>query len=571
MEDKDDIIGGAGQQNEPMPDILNDAEDSQLKVINLLKPQSEDVQPIQQSVQETPPPIQQNVQETPPPLQQSVQETPPPIQQSVQETPPPLQQNVQETPPPLQQNPQQMHNTVNHMPYGSSSFQNDSQPMQNAASQSDNEPRRPVYDKFMYEPIGFSGYNSRANIQPEGMYPPPPSFPVEQPDSKKGEKMAARLMGFILVVCLIMSIFGIIYDVAISKQRIGKIESKNGLVIYTEKKPENAEELENFVTEDGKYTTIGVSELVRPSIVEIYVYSDPAHKTLVGTGSGVVITDDGYIVTNAHVLQTNGYHVVETIDEETYSAKIIGRDAKTDIAVIKVNSNELKPATLGDSDEAKVGEQVIAIGNPANLSSTVTDGIISAINRKIRGDSTGFEMECIQTNADISPGNSGGALVNMYGQVIGITSSKYVSSSFEGLGFAISINEVKPIIEELVKNGFMSGRFKIGIQLLDMSTVAKREAIEETIKEELPEDFRGIYISAIAEDCDIANTELKSGDFITEIDGTPISTYDELYEAISSKYGAGDTVPAKCARLKKGKITYFDIKFKLMEDTSGDY
>ena len=104
MEDKDDIIGGAGQQNEPMPDILNDAEDSQLKVINLLKPQSEDVQPIQQSVQETPPPIQQSVQETPPPIQQNVQETPPPIQQSVQETPPPLQQNVQETPPPIQQN-----------------------------------------------------------------------------------------------------------------------------------------------------------------------------------------------------------------------------------------------------------------------------------------------------------------------------------------------------------------------------------------------------------------------------------------------------------------------------------
>ena len=113
------------------------------------------------------------------------------------------------------------------------------------------------------------------------------------------------------------------------------------------------------------------------------------------------------------MLRADGYHTVHTVDEKVYPAKIIGRDVKTDIAVIKVDGVSLQPATLGDSDETIVGEQVIAIGNPANLSSTVTDGIVSAVNRKIRSDSTGFEMDCIQTNADISPGNSGGALVNM--------------------------------------------------------------------------------------------------------------------------------------------------------------
>ncbi len=181
-------------------------------------------------------------------------------------------------------------------------------------------------------------------------------------------------------------------------------------------------------------------------------------------------------------------------------------------------------------------------------------------------------MNCIQTNAAISPGNSGGALVNMYGQVIGITSSKYVSGFYEGLGFAITINEAKPIIEELINNGFIGGRFRIGITLIDMSSEANVATIEEKLGFELPEDFKGIYIDDISEDCDIANTALKKGDFITKINGTPIETYDEMYNTISASYGAGDTVPADCAHVKKdGSIQEYEIKFKLMEDTSGDY
>ncbi len=579
MEELDDIFSGTDQQNDAVSDvsdILNDsAENTAAPVIDLEKhstqPVKEETVPIEQPEKNEPMPVEQNVQEISEP-------TPQEIQPSVEQTVQPPQQNdalgnnkMNDISQPVQNNVPPVNNSYQQMQNSGSSFANSAQPMQNSPNQPDNAPRRPVYDKFMYEPIGFAGYNNRANIPPENAFVPQQDYDFTQTDPKKSEKMAMRLMTIILVICLIMSIFGIVYDVATSRDRMGK-STNQGIVIYSEKKPEGANDLDNFKDENGKYTTEGVAQLVRPSIVEIFVYSDPAHKELIGTGSGVVISKDGYIVTNAHVLQTNGYHTVGTIDEKTYSAKIVGRDAKTDIAVIKVNTNELTPATLGDSDEALVGEQVIAIGNPANLSSTVTDGIISAINRKIRGDSTGFDMECIQTNADISPGNSGGALVNMYGQVIGITSSKYVSSSFEGLGFAISINEVKPIVEELVKNGYMGGRFRIGIQLLDMSSAAKRKAIEEEIKQELPEDFSGIYISSISDDCDIANTDLEAGDFITEIDGKPVSTYDELYDTISSKYGAGDTVPAKCARLKKdGEIEYFNIKFKLMEDTSGDY
>lgn len=436
-----------------------------------------------------------------------------------------------------------------------------------AETSADNQPRRPVYDKFMYEPIGFEGFDKGRQAVPNGM---PYGMTADEP-KKKSEFSAVVVLAVILVLCVIISIIGISYDIANSGKNMPKAPKGNNVVLYSEKKPEGANNYDNFKDENGKYTIEGVAELVRPSIVEIYVYNDVSHSELVGTGSGVVISEDGYIVTNAHVLSSDCYHTIKTIDGKEYGAQIIGRDAKTDIAVIKVNSKNLTPAVLGDSDETIVGEAVIAIGNPAQLSSTVTNGIVSAVDRKVKGDSTGFEMNCIQTNADISPGNSGGALVDMYGHVIGITSSKYASSLVQGLGFAITINEAKPIIEELISNGFIGGRFRIGIQLIDMGTKTKRASIEEEIKTELPKNFKGIYISDISEDCDIANTELKAGDFITKINGVPVSTYDELYDTISSKYKAGDTVPATCARIKNGEISYFNIEFKLMEDTSGNY
>lgn len=428
------------------------------------------------------------------------------------------------------------------------------------------QPRRPVYDKFMYEPIGFEDPYGQRNITDDL------STKKRRP---KGESAALILFVILIVVSTVVGVFGIVHDIVKSDDLIDKIGSPRQVVLYKEKKPEGANNEENYKDENGKYSPEGVAALVRPSIVKIYTYSDYASYTarkVMGTGSGVVLNEDGYIVTNAHVLEAKGYHKVETVDGDFYDAKIVGRDAKTDIAVIKIDAEGLSPATLGDSDEAVVGEQVIAIGNPANLSSTVTDGIISAVNRKIRSDSTGFEMDCLQTNADISPGNSGGALVNMYGQVIGITSSKYVSAEFEGLGFAITINEASPVIEQLIKNGYISGRFRIGIHLLDMENEAKIEKIEKAIGQKLPEDFKGIYIDAIDRDCDIANTDLKKGDFITAINGKSVSTYDELYDTISSQYGAGDTVPATCAHIgKDGEVSYYEIQFRLMEDTSGNY
>ena len=444
-------------------------------------------------------------------------------------------------------------------------------PPQSPPRTANTQPRRPVYDSFMYEPIGFDEYDRMTAAETKAA-----EEKRERNERRKRERTLILLFVLILIIAAGLAAYGIISDVI--RARNGGVITSDGkpvLILYQSQKPEGANELANMKDENGKYTTEGVAAAVKPCIVEIYTYADSLHNELLGTGSGIVISDeegDAYIVTNAHVLQSDGYHTIHTVDGNVYSAKIIGRDAKTDIAVIRVSSSNLQPAVLGDSDETLVGEQVIAIGNPAGLSSTVTDGIVSAVNRKIKTDSTGFEMDCIQTDAAISPGNSGGALVNMYGQVIGITSSKYVNSKYEGLGFAITINEARPIIEELIQNGYISGRFRIGITLIDMEGDDKIATIESELGFTLPEDFEGIYITSIAEDCDISNTDLKEGDFITAINGKSVKTYSEFYDTISGMYGAGDTVPATCAHLEEGKEPeYYNIEFKLMEDTSGNY
>lgn len=433
-----------------------------------------------------------------------------------------------------------------------------------------NQPRRPVYDQFMYEPLGFEELDRSQNGSPDQF-----GNGFDQPRRPKGQSAVLILFVILVIVSILLAVFGIVFDIINSDKIVDKIGSPKQVVLYKESKPAGANDEEKYKDESGRYTPEGAAALVKPSIVKIYTYKNYANftsKHTLGTGSGIVLNEDGYIATNAHVLEAEGYHVVETVDGMTYDAKVIGRDAKTDIAVVKINAEGLKPAVLGNSDEAVVGEQVIAIGNPANLASTVTDGIVSAVNRKISSDSTGFEMDCIQTNADISPGNSGGALVNMYGQVIGITSSKYVSAEFEGLGFAITINEATPVIEELIKNGYVGGRFKIGIQLYDMSSQGNIDKIQEELGFDLPKDFKGVYIIKIEKDFDIANTDLKEGDFITAINGKTVSTYHELYDTISSQYQAGDKVPATCAHIDKdGNVSYYDIEFKLVEDKSGNY
>lgn len=418
---------------------------------------------------------------------------------------------------------------------------------------------------------------------PKETIPPPAqynySMQYQQPQVQSVPAMNRRIYtmsAVIAVMIFLLCLFCIGSDLL--HGALGDPGSGTGyeVVINVQPKPELDPDDEN-VTADGEYTAKGVAELVKPSIVEVHAYKTllPAHSELKGTGSGIIISEDGFIITNAHVVEGMSFMVI--LDDETeYEAKVIGKDAKTDLAVLKIEANNLTAAMLGDSDEVYVGENVIAIGNPAGLTNTVTKGIVSAINRQVRSESNAFDMDCIQTDAAISPGNSGGALVNMYGQVIGITSSKYASSyiqgnAYEGLGFAITINEALPIIEDLITQGYVSGRFRIGISFYETDKESTKEIYLSEMGEELPDELSGLWIIKIDEDCDISNTDLQPYDFITAINGIEVDNYDDVIQVLDG-YKGGDTVSASCARVEEdGNITYFDIEFKVEVDTSGNY
>lgn len=374
-------------------------------------------------------------------------------------------------------------------------------------------------------------------------------------------KPAAFLSVFTVILVFLFAVYCIIARAFDLKEGFYSPETKTTIILGLNPRP--AEEA--LTDETGKYTAAGICALVGPSVVEILNFSDNTYSVPIGSGSGIIMSEDGYIVTNAHVINKGKYVKVMLSDEAAHTAEIIGYDSKTDIAVIKISpqGKKLTVAEFGNSDDVVQGEQVMAIGNPGGLTGSISGGYVSGINRMIRADETGREMNCIQTDAAISPGNSGGALVNMYGQIIGITSSKYVSSSYEGLGFAITINDAKPIIEELVANGHISGRFKVGISFYSITAEHSKES-------GLPE---GLLISSVDESCDIASSGLRKDDIIVEVEGTPVTDYHTFTEAIISKgKGAGDTVTARVVRIDENKKEQtFEIKFKLMNDTSGDY
>lgn len=390
-------------------------------------------------------------------------------------------------------------------------------------------------------------------------------------NKKRRLPVSVIFLVLIFAVVCVLTVYCIISDLCRGNfTGFEPVRQGNNIVLYTSPKPES--DNHQLTDESGKYTVEGLVQVVRPQVVEIYTYKTKDTNAVSGSGSGIIITDDGYIVTNTHVLDGMEKYTVNTYDNKSYTAEIVGRDAKTDIAVIKIDAKNLSAATLGNSDEVNQGEAVVAIGNPAGLTGSITDGIVSGLNRKIKTDATSFEMNCIQTNAAISPGNSGGALVNLYGQVIGITSSKYAAVNSEGLGFAITINDAKPIIEELISQGYVSGRVRVGITFYSSYGDYANIEFKEQFDFEIPKELEGsLWIDDISKDCDIANTELKTGDFIISIEGKKVADYSELNQLLKGKKG-GYKIKAECARVDKdGKITYFDIEFKLMTDTSGDF
>lgn len=293
-------------------------------------------------------------------------------------------------------------------------------------------------------------------------------------------------------------------------------------------------------------TAIMVAEKVLPSIVGIEVefpVTSSFYKmtsTSTSSGSGIIISKDGYILTNNHIVTSSSssfyYSLGEASsvkvylyeDETPYEAKIVGNDEKTDLAVLKIENENLTPAELGDSDSIKVGEFAMAIGNPIGLQSSVTCGVISALNRNIKTFDATYNV--IQTDAAINSGNSGGALVNSEGKVIGINTLKVSSTGVEGIGFAIPINSTKDIYAQLIESGKVKRPY-IGItgQTINEETAKKHNLVV------------GVYIRDVSTFSPAEKAGLKIGDVITSIDNKQISTIDELTNIISS-HKIGDTV-----------------------------
>lgn len=311
---------------------------------------------------------------------------------------------------------------------------------------------------------------------------------------------------------------------------------------------------------NNSYTAAKASDKVSDSVVGILCYSDDVPDqadttTASSQGSGIIFSQDGYVITNAHVIGNSktAYAIrVVTSDGKVYKAGVVGYDSRTDIAVLKMDDAKgLTPATFGDSSQLEVGQDIIVVGNPGGLDyqNTTTKGVISALDRKL---STSSLTKYIQTDAAINPGNSGGPLVNYYGQVVGITTSKIVSETYEGMGFAIPSQTVKSIVDTLVKNGYVEGRVKIGISGIAVTS-------DQASNYNIPQ---GIYVQSIVSGGPCDGTSLEEGDIITEVDGETITSFADVY-AILETHKPGDKIKVKYYSSSSGDG---EVEITLQED-----
>ena len=277
------------------------------------------------------------------------------------------------------------------------------------------------------------------------------------------------------------------------------------------------------------------------------------------SGTGFLITEDGYILTNHHVVDGASSVSVTLYNGESYDAKVIGSDEDYDIAVIKIDVTGATPVVLGDSSKLAIGESVAAVGNPlGELTFSMTEGIVSCVNRAINVDGTPFNM--IQVDCSINPGNSGGPLFNSYGEVVGIVSAKYSSYSnttVEGIGFAIPINDVVSLVKDIMTNGYVTNKAYMGIT-------------PQTMTAQMAQQYRydvteGVFVCSVDPDSAADKAGLKLGDVITKMDDKDIASYEDLVAAKKS-YSAGDTVTLTVYR--EGKTIEVELTFDAAPETT---
>ena len=377
---------------------------------------------------------------------------------------------------------------------------------------------------------------------------PPPAGPEPQAAASKPPKKRRKHSGgriarsaVALVLAAAMGFAG-----GFVGARVGNAGNK--VVIQQVERTDSGAASGTAVSSSGM-TTSQVSEMVSPSVVVItteqVVYSQWSwygqNQVESGAGSGVIISSDGYILTCAHVV-SGASQITVTIGDTDYTATVVGEDDTSDVAVLKIDATGLTPATVGDSNSLSVGDSVLAVGNPlGELGGTVTSGIVSALNRSvtIQGTSSTNTMSLIQMDASVSPGNSGGGLFNMNGELIGLVNAKSSSSDAEGLGFAIPINDAIQVAQDLLENGYVSGRPYMGITYIavtDAQTAAQFNV-----------NAYGVYVVDVVQGGPADKAGLKVGDRIVSIDGTEIAQKDDL-GTLMQQHTAGDTLSITVAR-----------------------
>ncbi len=366
--------------------------------------------------------------------------------------------------------------------------------------------------------------------------------PVKPKKEKKG--VSKGFVAVMLILCILLS-SGIGFGGAMlyTKLKVADAEiSTNGAMIINkvDVDEETAQQLSDKPTSQ-------ITEEVADTVVEItteVMTTNSFYGQYIsqGAGSGVIISSDGYIVTNNHVIEGASSITVTLRDKTSYDAKLVGTDSIVDVALLKVEATGLKAATFGDSDKLKVGDKAVAIGNPlGQLGGTVTDGIISALDRDVVIDEE--TMNLLQTDTAINPGNSGGGLFDGQGALVGVVVAKSSGEEIEGLGFAIPINDVIDILDDLKEYGYVRGRVSMGVQIIDLTN-------EMYAMYYYGNDEAGCYVYSVEFDSAAYKAGIQQGDRIVSVDGKKISSSSEVEEAIDGK-NVGDVVKLELERGSK--------------------
>lgn len=370
---------------------------------------------------------------------------------------------------------------------------------------------------------------------------------TEHVKKKKAGKSGKRFVAAMVALSVLnLALFGSAYLLG-RAHGSRPVSSRQELIATLNGESQETPGMTEALQREGELATTEIAKLVGPAVVGITgvvenyisIFGSSQSKS---QGSGIILSADGYIVTNNHVVEnTNSIHVTLNTGKE-YEAKMIGADVQTDLAVIKIEPEEtLTVAKLGDSSKLEVGERVVAIGNPMGVEffGSVTQGIVSAVNRTVSIDNR--SMNLIQTDAAINTGNSGGALINVYGEVIGINSVKVSSTGVEGMGFAIPISEANPIISDLLEHGYVKGRPVIGISTRDVNEYMAKSYSWPV----------GVQVMEVTSQAAVS-AGLQQGDIITAVNGEKIKTGEEL-NRIKDKHKPGEVLKLDVYKYATGR------------------